>query len=1584
MSMLRRHRFDVLRCGVGGLLLLAALGSHAASPFFAGTTADLWVVDAEGRITGYNFDAWLDSYLDGGSPRVAPGPGGFVFVNQLPGGSSPLAPGQPVVSFAGLGEGLASGEPPAILDVDPAGGSYEGTLAVRILVSEERLLTGAVRLSWQLGAEAPEVRNLSASNLTVDTVQNGFYVERLYVVQDGEVDLTVTLETATGSPLANTTRRYTITAGADGFRRDSDGDGLPDLLEAELGLDPFDGDDWRTDLDGDGWSEFDEWLRLLCLDTSLQPTATGSCVDADGLPLDTDLDGWSDFDEQLRRTNPADPEPNLTPTEGEALESLSFRERVLRYKDHPAASWLYGSERLLGGVLSASGTDASWAEVQAATLAGALVYDTRALLQTGELDAAQLGADAIADRLQWTFAQARLAGDAFPDIRIPASESVVLAAGLESENSTRLDKVWFQALPDHTPLTFQESGAAASWTTLDEWRADFIAYLAANLVRTETAAVDATSTGAVAVLEAALAEESRLAGGPPVLLGGDLLPPPENLAAELTAELSQRFALSYSLDAAYDRVRTALAVGQPLEALGNWIDDVRGATPAAIRSDLNLLRSFQRSFDAECFLSDAARADLAADAAAQAAFDARCPISYTEPELLALLEADAERRYQARLLLLPGAAAALVLDGTLTSGAADSDGDTLDNVAELAIPLFRATLPWLPDSDGDSLADAIDECGTDPLNACAVQPVLPLLFVDADATVAEPASGEAFALVGVQLSRASEDPVTIGYEAVAGAGAEAGSDFGNVIGEITLQPGERIGLIRIPVFADAENEADESFQLVLTGLTNARLGDDGLALVTVNDTPPTRLPPDAVLLAELQFAGVGEPVTLDASLSTDPQEETLSFFWVQTDATGIAISISNATAAVAGIEVPLVAEPTVFTFEVTVTNESGLSDSAVAAVQVTPDDQPPVVSGPLFLTAVSPAPQPVPAADILAQVTDPEGGELTLVSAQVSAGGTVELTADGIVVTPPADPALITINEGALERWVPMAFDGALIAEGEGSGLVADQVSAGSISGGYSGTVVQTFTPEADDLAGLDVYLSGTAAFFSDVRLKVWAGPLRSGAPLVDVAVSDAPARSVVEFRFPPVSVNPGETYYLELFQNNLTWGAIIPGAYGGGAVIEGGGNLFGGGADVQFVTYTSNTVPRQLVRILADGQLQRLPVLPLTGRQLEALVASPFEELAYAVLGGDGANDVLQIDLDTVRTALVTGDNRRSVVDPRTGDLYSCDAGSWRRIDRLDLTTSATGIPCEDSSNLMATIVGTSTCLAQETLLACTNAAGTLEAVDAYPGGQIMGFSPIGFRGEQGALMFVANADAATNLEYHTYVLKPFAAPVLQLVWSEGERYLPPTLPYQGGVLIFYTIGSSTRPFLYSEPGGVPQIAATPIPAVATVPGVSGGVGRRDGTIIRQRQDMSNELLIGRILESVNPQTGAVTELARTSTPFNAGVPFDLYSDFEFEDLYLQGEGSRSGVCTLQRLEDVDNSLTTVVADIRCASPVQRDFSFYVEQGGFDGEALRLVNFSLTGGIGDVTVFVTVEDPAGNRVVVPVILFLAYSDGGL
>ena len=105
---------------------------------------------------------------------------------------------------------------------------------------------------------------------------------------------------------------------------DTDGDGVPDVIEILLGLNPNDPTDGETDLDGDGLGTATE-LRLglnpLLRDTNGNGISDGDeDFDNDGLTTrqevalgtdpfnpDTDGDGWSDLDEVLEGSDPLDP-----------------------------------------------------------------------------------------------------------------------------------------------------------------------------------------------------------------------------------------------------------------------------------------------------------------------------------------------------------------------------------------------------------------------------------------------------------------------------------------------------------------------------------------------------------------------------------------------------------------------------------------------------------------------------------------------------------------------------------------------------------------------------------------------------------------------------------------------------------------------------------------------------------------------------------------------------------------------------------------------------------------------------------------------------------------------------------------------------------------------------------------------------------------------------------------------------------------------------------------------------------------------------------------------------------------------------
>jgi hypothetical protein len=732
-----------------------------------------------------------------------------------------------------------------VLLLDPPDGDYDGTIPVRMQVSAALVTGEDVVLGWQVNGGAEQTVTLRRSELSSANTADGYYARMLYLVIDGDYQVSARLSNLSGTQLATAERNYRLTSShPDGFRRDTDGDGIPDLVEAELGLDPF-SDDWQADLDGDGWSRFDKWLRERCLDENLVPIETGDpCVDADGLPLDTDGDGWADFDEQLRGTNPADPEPLLSPREGETPDSESFRERVLRFKDYPAARRLYESEHVVGGTLQPV-TPEPWADLVAGTLFGADVFALRSLLDQTELDLVVLDGGPVADRLRREVADAQLAANELPLLRLPAGDSVVLAAVQDASRGatlrSRVYKHWIPRRPDVTPRSFYEAEGAGSWTTAADWRRDFIRFLAGALALPATLELGLSSTEIVSVIEGALGEEARLEGGAAVQV---FAYPRAPVAADLVLRVEQalgRFgAAAAPLDVAAAQIAAALAPGEPLNELSRWIRERIETPPADTRSDLHIAAQFQRSFDPFCYQTDEGLADLQSDPAAWAAFLARCPVQYTEAQVNQLFREDALRTYLARLFLLPGAGLETALEPSLLELFADSDADGLENRDELAAPLALIALPWLPDTDGDGMVDGSDPCPTDPWNLCSGEPVRPGAMLDADIMVFEPASGTGYALIGIELSREYDHPVTITYQAFVAAGdtATPGSDFIAVTGTVTIEPGQRVVIVRVPVLGDTLTEDPETFSFRVTSITGAVISGSNTVRVTINDTPP--------------------------------------------------------------------------------------------------------------------------------------------------------------------------------------------------------------------------------------------------------------------------------------------------------------------------------------------------------------------------------------------------------------------------------------------------------------------------------------------------------------------------------------------------------------------------------------------------------------------------------------------------------------------------------------------------------------------------------------------------------------------------
>jgi hypothetical protein len=108
----------------------------------------------------------------------------------------------------------------------------------------------------------------------------------------------------------------------------------------------------------------------------------------------------------------------------------------------------------------------------------------------------------------------------------------------------------------------------------------------------------------------------------------------------------------------------------------------------------------------------------------------------------------------------------------------------------------------------------------------------------ADVSVGEGASGSTSATFTIGLSAASSQAVTVDF-ATANGTATAGSDYTATSGTVTFTPGQASRTVVVAVLGDTTIEGDETFNVTLTGPTNATLADGQAVGTIVNDDLPT-------------------------------------------------------------------------------------------------------------------------------------------------------------------------------------------------------------------------------------------------------------------------------------------------------------------------------------------------------------------------------------------------------------------------------------------------------------------------------------------------------------------------------------------------------------------------------------------------------------------------------------------------------------------------------------------------------------------------------------------------------------------------
>ncbi len=658
-------------------LAAAMLGSAVnanASSLFVGNTADVFVYDTSTGLATASFSVsggkWTGEAAveTGNSTRIFYDDGAtstvigsidigrhMILVNRMAGslqsGVAGVDPRLPQVSLTGLGSAMSDATDdmaPGVI-VDPPGGFYENTFRLTITgVPARGNSTDPVIIYYDIDgigvlSETPAGGGERAV-FTVPITEDGVYDIDIWTEQGG-----------VQSEVKSVSYELAAIGGRD---RDTDGDGVPDIIEAYLGMDPLTSD-FGVDSDGDGWTDFEEWVR------GTNPN------DAAVEPLDTDGDGWSDFDEILRGTDPA-------------LLNLP-----LDITDKPAARRLREVELRVDGTIwsnvAHTAPITSMAQFSAYDISWGKLYDQDDLYtnaELAELDPAVNNPGLLPNRFRRSVVNQDLAAGSLPtDLRLPASEPVILRARRVAGAPTKLvQKAWIDGIPDATPANVADWAAdnGRSWADVGEWLTLYADYLADTVVRDVTVDMDPATGLGIALVEGAIAWHDDTPDASLVLLGHDEGPMPAAAVDALRKELA---ATERDFNDLHAELSSLTAPGAELEDF---------AAEVAV------------------FYSGAQNTPETTTTRSAAML-----VQGPTP--------DPDYSYVTHLLSLVSLAEIDALDPftrpLLTSALSDFDGDGLANATELGTA-GQHTMPTIEDSDGDGIDDPFDPCGWDALNVC--------------------------------------------------------------------------------------------------------------------------------------------------------------------------------------------------------------------------------------------------------------------------------------------------------------------------------------------------------------------------------------------------------------------------------------------------------------------------------------------------------------------------------------------------------------------------------------------------------------------------------------------------------------------------------------------------------------------------------------------------------------------------------------------------------------------------------------------------------------------------------------------------
>jgi large repetitive protein len=158
-----------------------------------------------------------------------------------------------------------------------------------------------------------------------------------------------------------------------------------------------------------------------------------------------------------------------------------------------------------------------------------------------------------------------------------------------------------------------------------------------------------------------------------------------------------------------------------------------------------------------------------------------------------------------------------------------------------------------------------------------------------DVTVAEGASGTVAAVFNVTLTPAAGRTATVNYATANGTATTGNGDYTATSGSLTFLPGETAKTVTVLVNGDVLDEADETFNVNLSGASAATIADSqGVATIVDDDPTPT--------------VSIGDTSVVESNLLTT---RTATFTLTLSAASNRTITVNYATAngtALAGLD----------------------------------------------------------------------------------------------------------------------------------------------------------------------------------------------------------------------------------------------------------------------------------------------------------------------------------------------------------------------------------------------------------------------------------------------------------------------------------------------------------------------------------------------------------------------------------------------------------------------------------------------------------------------------------------------------------